>query len=475
LTLWFHENACIKKNVNRFLKNERLTSMHEHLSFKNENQWLDQIDKISSNVHENEKQWLKQDITINFKMKNELDTIVKMQYRDVIERVKFFLNHQSFIRDLFYAFIRQFNDDNERIYTKMHIKNWWWKTQKKILEKTIIVSFLIILNKTMLSQHQNDRAIWFVYLTINNLNRDLRRNQTRSNNLLLKFISIAHLNDQNDVKTRIWHEALSFMLKRKSNIFRIQIEHLLMKWLTIIKNFSQTKKMLIRCVDARIRRCVSIIIDFICDYEKQILITDIKSEQQCSICQMFFDERENLKKKWSYRTHEFIKKQIRHQRKREIAKRKNDWVYEVKNFVWKHNLINIHEIMMMNILHQLMKKMIMHLLIWIKFLLKIHLSVNRKRKNFSIRFKDLSEFDKFDTRFKSVSSFTELKTFFSFLNVKQWIDVKQKTIMKQIIFVIISLLIDKWFHAVNFVRVFVDFILIVQYRSHNEQILRDLN
>jgi hypothetical protein len=97
--------------------------MHEHLSFKNENQWLDQINKISSNVHENEKQWLKQNITINFKMKDELDTIVKMKYRDVIEKVKFLLNHQSFIRDLFYALIRQFNDDNERIYTKMHIED----------------------------------------------------------------------------------------------------------------------------------------------------------------------------------------------------------------------------------------------------------------------------------------------------------------------------------------------------------------
>jgi hypothetical protein len=123
LTLWFHENACIKKDVNKFLKNKRLTSIHEHLSFKNENQWLDQINRISSNVHENEEQWLKQDITINFKMKDELDTTVKMQYRDVLERIKFLLSHQFFIRNLFYAFIRQFNDDNERIYTKMHIED----------------------------------------------------------------------------------------------------------------------------------------------------------------------------------------------------------------------------------------------------------------------------------------------------------------------------------------------------------------
>ncbi len=56
-------------------------------------------------------------------MKDELDMIVKVQYRDVIKEVKFFLSHQSFIRDLFYAFIRQFNDDNQRIYTKMHIED----------------------------------------------------------------------------------------------------------------------------------------------------------------------------------------------------------------------------------------------------------------------------------------------------------------------------------------------------------------
>jgi hypothetical protein len=136
-----------------------LTLLHKHLSFKNKNQWFDQINKISSNVHKNEKQWLKQDITINFKIKDELDTTVKVQYRDVIKRIKFLLSHQSFIRDLFYAFIRQFNDNNERIYTKMHIEDWWWKTQKKIFEKTIIISFFITSNKTMLSQHQNNRTI----------------------------------------------------------------------------------------------------------------------------------------------------------------------------------------------------------------------------------------------------------------------------------------------------------------------------
>ncbi len=177
-----------------------------------------------------------------------------------------------------------------------------------------------------------------MYLTIDNLSRDLRRNQIRSNNLLMKFILIAHLNDQNDVKTRIWHEILFFMLKRKSNIFYIQIEHLLMKWLTIIKNLLQTKKMLIRCVNARIQWCVSIIIDFICDYEEQILITNIKNEQQCSIYQMSFDERENLKKNerialMNLSKNRFVineKKKLRNEKTIKFMK----WKISFKNIIW---------------------------------------------------------------------------------------------------------------------------------------------
>jgi hypothetical protein len=128
------------------------------------------------------------------------------------------------------------------------------------------------------------------------------------------------------------------MLKRKSNIFRIQIEYLLMKWLTIIKNLLQTKKMLIRCTDARIWRCVSILIDFICDYEEQILITNIKNEQQCSICQMSFDEHKNLKKNdriafMNLSKNKFIineKEKLRNEKTIKFMK----WEISFKNIIW---------------------------------------------------------------------------------------------------------------------------------------------
>ncbi len=50
------------------------------------------------------------------------------------------------------------------------------------------------------------------------------------------------------------------------------------------------------CANNKIRQCYSIIIEFMMNYEKQVLITDIKMNQQCSICQVSFHERENLNK-----------------------------------------------------------------------------------------------------------------------------------------------------------------------------------
>jgi len=50
------------------------------------------------------------------------------------------------------------------------------------------------------------------------------------------------------------------------------------------------------CANNKIRQCYSIIIEFMMNYEKQVLIINIKMNQQCSICQVSFHERENLNK-----------------------------------------------------------------------------------------------------------------------------------------------------------------------------------
>jgi hypothetical protein len=131
-----------------------------------------------------------------------------------MKTIKFFINHSSFRANLTYASIRQFNDNDERVRTKMHIENWWWNKQNEILERTTIIFLLIANDKIMLSEHQDDRMTWFVYFYIKNLSRQMKRNQTRSSDVLLNFISHAQFSNKNRMKTQIWHQSLSFMLKR---------------------------------------------------------------------------------------------------------------------------------------------------------------------------------------------------------------------------------------------------------------------
>jgi hypothetical protein len=78
--LWLHNNHTTKKSVNAFFKNPQLNKMHSHLSFKNTDQWLDQLHEISYDISQalKKQKWTSQ----TFKIKSAYDgeLIVNMLY-----------------------------------------------------------------------------------------------------------------------------------------------------------------------------------------------------------------------------------------------------------------------------------------------------------------------------------------------------------------------------------------------------------
>jgi hypothetical protein len=181
---------------------------------------LTQLSKIQNEIQNDT--WIEQKLVIAFEVNDESNDKIQIQYRDIIEIIKFLINHFFFRVDLAYALVRQFNDNDEKVYIEMHTEDWWWKKQIEVFEKTTIVFLLIANDKIMLFQHQKNRAMWLVYLTIENLSREVRRSQTRSNDLFLRFISHAHYSSRDRMKTKVWHEILSFMLER--TLFNIQFK-----------------------------------------------------------------------------------------------------------------------------------------------------------------------------------------------------------------------------------------------------------
>ena len=211
------------------------------------------------------------------------------------------------------------------------------------------------------------------------------------------------------------------------------------------------------------------------DYEEQVLITGIKKAQHCSICIVPPHERENLTKRWDDRTHEHTQRQIDRQRLDGVERSNDNWVHEVENFAWKHPYLNIHKAMMVDILHQLLKGITMYLITWIKVLISNTLPAVRKRKRQGRTIKESAGSVQLDERFRCVTPFTGLKRFRHFSKVKQWTGVEQKAIIRQLIPVIAPLLSSKEPGAMHCAWAIVDFILIAQYKTHNEETLRYLD
>ena len=221
-THWLYQIKIIKDSVNQFFQDLRLRVLHQHVSFHDANKWLTFLHQISYDVKNNE--WHSWMFTVKFSYKEVQEEQHCILYCDIIETLRFLLNHSSFQDELIYALVQHYNVNNFQVYNEMHIADWWWKTQKKLSDDAIMISLLIFINKTVLTEHQDDLSAWFIYLTIENLNRRTRHAQKRSRLILLRFLLIVD-NDNDDIKSKIWHMMLLIILKRMLNMYYHALIH----------------------------------------------------------------------------------------------------------------------------------------------------------------------------------------------------------------------------------------------------------
>ena len=207
------------------------------------------------------------------------------------------------------------------------------------------------------------------------------------------------------------------------------------------------------------------------DYEEQVLITGIKSGRQCSICTGPPNERGNLRGKWCHRTHASTQAQIARQEKEDIPEEDDNWVHPVQNFAWSHPMVNIHDAMLVDILHQLLKGTVEHLLKWLGQTIADALPAARKSKGQKAKLKDASGMDQLDERFRAVPAFPDLKIYNQYSAVAQWTGKDRRSIVRQLIPVIAPLLAHQYSDEMKCARALVDFVLMAQYHSHDDDTL----
>ena len=195
------------------------------------------------------------------------------------------------------------------------------------------------------------------------------------------------------------------------------------------------------------------------DYEEQVVITGIKCMRQCAICTVPPDERQHLTRKtWEPRTHASTMAQLEHQAKFNIVSSDDSWIHPIRNFAWNHYLVNIHQSMMVDILHQLLKGVVMDVVRWIKDLLT------------EISLSQAEAMESLDRRFREVPLFTGVRHFSNFSNITQWGGDEQKAFVRQLIPAVAPLLGSH--PALQYARAVVDFVLIAQYTTHDDETLR---
>jgi Plavaka transposase len=249
---------------------------------------------------------------------------------------------------------------------------------------------------------------------------------------------------------------------------------------------------LIVCADGLTRICFPIIAGFAADYEEQVLITGIKSGQHCAICQVAPKERHRLCQQPSpLRTHQSMQAQI--EKQRQIRRKnvtsydrtadgkidKSMWVHERHNFAWRHHLVNIHEILHIDILHQLLKGIIARSMDWIKDHLSEQIGSGAYGKN-KVTVQTSGWELQLDDRFRQVPPFPGLRVFPNFSNISQWTGVEQKALLQQLVPVVAPLLIKdtgdtKDDGKIEFIRAIVDFVTQAVYKSHDDTTLRYMN
>jgi len=54
-------------------------------------------------------------------------------YRDILEVLKYLLHLKFFAPHMFWAPVRHFDTQKERVYMEMNTSSWWWDTQVEML------------------------------------------------------------------------------------------------------------------------------------------------------------------------------------------------------------------------------------------------------------------------------------------------------------------------------------------------------
>ena len=226
-----------------------------------------------------------------------------------------------------------------------------------------------------------------------------------------------------------------------------------------------TEGIIFHCADGAYRRCYPVLAACGADYEEQCTITGIKHGRHCPKCLVPPDERYKLTGVWRERSQESTLKQFA------LDKNKNKEkdpmaLAPMRNFAWKHSNVNIHRCLSIDLLHLFFSNgLVEYVLKWAVSLLVPEDSSTSNKDKTAVQ-------DLIDKRLQSCPGTPGFdKWTKSLFHLTQQTGNEWKSVSKVLVPVIGPLLSQVNRPATLFIRAFMDFLTVTQYRSHDDETL----